>query len=207
VLIQAAVVREQAQLVIDLRAVVVDRDELLVQVLERGARRPQPVLEDADVRGVRLRRLDLRQRLHGEGDVGCMLVGAQRSRRCQLGIRGRALDDVTPGDDDVVGSAEQVQCRFLEAGFGAGCAGADLGELFHVRASDGIGQILLGPLHDLAGWRKPWFSRQYSADTISNRLPKRRNSATESFSACAGTRRTSSKRGPTSRAFSGVVSR
>jgi hypothetical protein len=40
-------VREQAQLVIDLRAVVVDRDELLVQVLERGARRPQPVLEDA----------------------------------------------------------------------------------------------------------------------------------------------------------------
>ena len=46
-----------------------------------------------------------------------------------------------------------------------------------------------------------------SAETISNRLPNRRNSATVSKSAAAGTRRSSVPSGPTMRAFSGVVSR
>ena len=46
VLVQPAIACEQPKLVIDLRSVLVDRDELLVQVLEGRTGGSQPVLED-----------------------------------------------------------------------------------------------------------------------------------------------------------------
>jgi hypothetical protein len=170
--------------VIDLRAVLIDRDELLVQVLERGAGRAQPVLEHGDVR-VRLRRLDLGERAHGEGEVCGMLVGVNVPDEASSIVGRRTVDEVPARDDDVVRSAEEVECRLFEETSSPLAARADLGELGDVRPARGSTDTP-APTRRPAGWRKPWFSRQYSADTISKRLPNRRNSATVSKRCAAG---------------------
>jgi hypothetical protein len=141
------IVRQEPQFVVDLRALFVDRDELLVQVVEGRPRRAQPVLEDGDVRRVGLRRLDLGERAHREGEVRAVLVGV-RFPPTRVRRRSRAVDDVPAGDDDVVGPAEEVEGRLLEGGLHARRALADLGEGREVRATDGVGEILLRPLDD-----------------------------------------------------------
>ena len=71
-------------LVVD--AAVVDGDELLVQVVERGAGRLQPVLEDGDVADVAVGEIDVAHRVDGEAEVLVVLVGGERAGRAELAV-------------------------------------------------------------------------------------------------------------------------
>ena len=72
----------------EVRAVVVDRHELLVQVVERGARRAQPVLEGRDQPGVGVGVVQPAHRADGERDVLLVLVGRQRPPTTRVRRRG-----------------------------------------------------------------------------------------------------------------------
>lgn len=112
-LVELAVPGEQVELMAELWGGFVDRDELLVQMIEGGPGRSQPVLEYSDVLRVRLPPQDVLQCRHGQIEVRRVLIGREGARGREL-RRGRCvIDHVTTRDDDVVRSADEVERCFL----------------------------------------------------------------------------------------------
>ncbi len=102
----------------------VDRDDLLVQVVERRAGRRQPVLEDRDVAGALVVAVEVAHGADRELGVFPVLLGCQRARAGELRVVRRAVDVVPPGDDDLVVAREEADGLALEV---------VLGERFGVR--------------------------------------------------------------------------
>jgi len=95
--------------------------------------------------------LDLGQRTHREGDIRGVLVGSECARRRELGVGRRPVDDVPARNHDIVRASEEVECGLFQARCGPRGGGTDLRQLLEVYATDRIGEVFLGPLHDLRG--------------------------------------------------------
>ena len=135
----------------------VNPHQLLVQVIERGAGRPQPVLEDGDVAHPPVGLVQGLRRVHRQARVGAVLSGGQRPRTGQCGGVGGGVSEVTAGDDDVVTAGKEGGeiTALLGRAHGlpelwvlAGGAQLGAGHGGHVRGSLGLGQV---GLHALAG--------------------------------------------------------
>ncbi len=85
----------------------VDGDELFVEVVEGRPGRSEPVLEDRDVGHEGVQSEHPVGGVDGEGDVVAMFLGCEGARRGELVLAAGAIDEVTPGEDEVVEAAEE----------------------------------------------------------------------------------------------------
>ena len=119
------VVADEGDLPVVLKPVFVNGHELLVQVLHRGTRGFQPVLEGRDVADVAVRTVELVHPVDGELDEQAVVLPAHLAGGRQLVRCFRPGDVVVACDDDVVATSEKCGAHLVE-----GLVAALLGEQF-----------------------------------------------------------------------------
>ena len=122
----------------------VDRDELLVQVVEGGAGGAQPVLERRHVAGMGVAAIEVTHRLDRESRVLPVLLGGERPRAGVLRVVDGAVDEVSPCHDDLVVAGEEPHRLALEVVLGEGL-GVGTRRLARPHPDPGQGGQVLAP--------------------------------------------------------------
>src|SRR5579883_2322115 len=145
----------------DRGAPVVDTNELLVQVIETGARRCKPVLKDRDVPNIPVRCEDVGHRIDSEASILEVLFGRHITTREQLGSISGTFAKVRLGNDKLVAASKKCIGHREERIFGNGAdtlfrhsgrAQFVSKNVFHVLTSDLIVKVHFLPR--FIGWRE-----------------------------------------------------
>ena len=94
-----------------LDAAFINSHQLLVEMVEGGTGRLQPVLEDGHITGVAVVLIALAHRVDGEGNEPLMFTGRQGSRTRELGVVDGIVREVPSGDDHVMTAPEETRGR------------------------------------------------------------------------------------------------